>query len=154
MSSSLLLVEDDESDIIFLKRAFLKAELTHPMHAVQDGQSAIGYLSGTAPFDDRARHPLPTHVLLDLKLPEKSGFEVLEWIRREARFRDLPVAILTSSSEVSDIRRAKEFGANCYLVKPMGFSQLVDIARSIDEWIRTGKAPAAGAWPHEAAAGR
>jgi DNA-binding response OmpR family regulator len=63
---------------------------------------------------------------------------------------DLPVAILTSSREVSDIRRARELGATCYLVKPMGFSLLVEIVRGIDAWIRTGTLPGSG-WPDIAA---
>lgn len=144
--SVVLLVEDDESDILFLKRAFLKTGMPHPLHVVQDGLAAIDYLSGASPYSDRSRHPLPTQVLLDLKLPEKSGFEVLEWIRGEKALRDLPVAILTSSRESSDIRRAKELGATCYLVKPMGFTQLLEVARTIGEWIRSGKVPVAG-WP-------
>jgi CheY-like chemotaxis protein len=145
-SRCVLLVEDDDSDVIFLKRAFVKAGLPHRLQVVEDGGRAVGYLAGTGPYADREKYPMPTHVLLDLKLPEKTGFEVLEWIRAQPSLQALPVAILTSSSEGSDIRRAKELRADCYLVKPMSFNGLLELTKSIDEWIRTSRCPAASQW--------
>lgn len=143
----ILLVEDDESDVIFLKRAFQKTGIAHPLRVAEDGRKAISYLSGDGEYADRTRHPLPTHVLLDLKLPEKSGFEVLEWIRKTPTLGALHVSILTSSSEGRDLRRARDLGADCYLVKPMSFSVLQELARGIDEWVRTGRVPEANQWP-------
>ncbi|HVE41172.1 MAG TPA: response regulator [Planctomycetota bacterium] len=143
--TSILLVEDDENDVTFLKRAFGKVEMTVPLQVVGNGRLAIDYLGGTGRFSDRTKHPAPTHLLLDLKLPEKSGFEVLQWIRGVPALKDLRVAILTSSSEGPDLQRAKELEADCYLVKPMSFAGLLDVAKAIDEWVRLGRTPSADA---------
>lgn len=145
----ILLVEDDESDIIFLKRAFEKVGFAYPLQVAETGKKAVDYLSGTGRFADRGAFPLPTHVLMDLKLPEKSGLEILEWIRTRPELQGLKVTILTSSSEKRDLRRAKELGAACYLVKPMSFSVLLELARGIVDWISTGRLPGGCQWPPE-----
>ncbi|RPH37710.1 MAG: response regulator [Planctomycetota bacterium] len=147
-----LLVEDDESDVLFLKRAFKKAGLSHRLEVVMNGRAAVQYLSGGGSYADREKHPMPSHILLDLKLPEKSGFEVLEWIRSDPELKDLHVSILTSSSESADIRKAKLLRADCYLVKPMSFSALLEVVASLDEWIRTDRVPAASLWADDAPA--
>jgi CheY-like chemotaxis protein len=149
-----LLVEDDQNDILFLKRAFKKAGLTHGLQAVRDGREALHYLSGIGGYADRGRYPMPSHVLLDLKLPEKSGFEVLEWIRSDPGLKDLPVSVLTSSCEGADIHKAKQLRADCYFVKPMSFNGLLEVVGSLDEWIRTGRIPASSHWPADAPASR
>lgn len=77
-----------------------------------------GKIIGAGKFSDRARHPLPSLVFLDLKLPYLSGFDVLEWLRQQAPFKELPVVVLTSSSEDRDRERAKELGVKAYFVKP------------------------------------
>jgi DNA-binding response OmpR family regulator len=74
---------------------------------------------------------MPRLVLLDLKMPRLSGFDVLSWLRGEESFRELPVVILTSSSHESDIKRAYDLGAHSYLVKPVGFDALVELAKSL-----------------------
>ena len=147
-----LLVEDDESDILFLERAFRKVGMAHRLEVVKNGREALQYLSGDGPYADREKHPRPSHVLLDLKLPEKSGFEVLEWIRSTPELEDLHVSILTSSSESADIQKAKLLRADCYLVKPMSFTALLETVASLDEWIRTGRVPATSLWPDVAPA--
>lgn len=152
MNPCILVVEDDESDVLFLERAFRKAGLAVPIHTVGNGKQVIAYLSGVAPFDDRKGYPLPTHLILDLKLPEKSGLEVLEWIRQRSDLGALPVAILTSSSESSDIRRSRELSADCYFVKPMSFEGLVAIVEVIGEWVKSGVLPNVGSWPSETGA--
>src|SRR5882672_4943536 len=135
----LLLVEDDESDVLFLKRAFQKAGATFRLQVAQTGRDAIAYLAGEGAYADRSAFPAPTHVLLDLNLPEKPGLEVLEWIRSVPALSGIHVSILTSSRESRDLRRGRELGAECYLVKPMSFAVLLDLARSLNEWIRTGQ---------------
>ena len=127
MTSSpvILLVEDDPSDILFLKRAFERIAVRHPLVLADTGRRAIELLSAVGAQTDRIADPAPTHILMDLKLPEQSGLEVLEWIRRESSFRTIPVSILTSSKEERDIRRAKELGVDCYFVKPMSFTMLL-----------------------------
>ena len=112
-----LLVEDDEDDVFFMQRAFKEAGLKNPLHVVSNGEEAIDYFAGHREFADREKYPLPDMVLLDLKMPGLNGFEVLAWLRQQTRF-NFPVAVLTSSSEELDFRRARELGASCYLLKP------------------------------------
>ncbi|HMJ89412.1 MAG TPA: response regulator [Candidatus Acidoferrum sp.] len=120
----ILLVEDNEDDIFFMQRAFEKAELTNPLHVIMDGHEAINYLDGRGGFADRAAHPFPDFIFLDLKLPFVDGFEVLTWLRQEKK-SSVPVAVLSSSPEEVDMRRARELGASCYLIKPPDVSMLL-----------------------------
>lgn len=127
MSFILLWVEDDPDDILLGERALIKAGFEKPM-IVRDGDRAISYLSGKEEFSDRTRFPMPSLVLLNLKLPRMSGFEVLKWIRGAGGQRRMPVVILSSSQEQNDINRAYDDGANAYLVKPVEsriFAELV-----------------------------
>ncbi|MFO1500226.1 MAG: response regulator [Verrucomicrobiota bacterium] len=115
--SVFLLVEDNEDDAFFMQRAFQAAGLKNPLHIVTDGEQAVDYMSGQHGFSDRSKYPLPDMIFLDLKMPGLNGFDVLRWIRHD-RKSDVPVAVLTSSSEEIDCRKARELGANCYLLKP------------------------------------
>ena len=130
--SPILLVEDDENDVILLRRAFSQAHVTNRLVVVSDGEAAIAYLSNQAPYEDRVAFPTPILVLLDLKLPRKSGLEVLEWLKEQTSIRRTPVVVLTSSAESRDINRAYDLGANSYLVKPVRFSDLADMVRTLD----------------------
>ena len=126
-----LLVEDNEDDVLFVRRAFRRAKLSNPLHVVEDGDAAVAYLSGEGAHADRARHPLPTLILLDLKLPRRSGLEVLEWLRGQPGLRRTPVVVLTSSRDGSDVDRAFDLGASGYLVKPVDFDGLLEMVRTI-----------------------
>jgi CheY-like chemotaxis protein len=128
---TVLLVEDSEDDQILIRRAFAKAKLANPLHVAEDGDKAVAYLAGEGPYADREKHPLPTIILLDLKLPRRSGHEVLEWLRAHPDLRRIPVVILTSSAESEDVRRAYELGANSYLVKPVAFEGLMEMVRTL-----------------------
>ena len=130
ISHPILHVEDREEDVFLLQHAFRKAEINNPVHVVKDGGEAIEYLSGTGKFRDRNRFPLPCTVLLDLKLPRKTGLEVLEWIRKREDFENMVVLVLTSSNEPSDLNRAYKLGANSYLVKPPTAMQLLELAKA------------------------
>jgi CheY-like chemotaxis protein len=127
---AILLVEDNEDDVFLMKRALKAAQIANPLFVVEDGQQAVDYLSGTGQFSDRQAHPFPAVVFLDLKLPMKSGLEVLEWIRAQEHLENLVVLVLTSSSEPSDLKRAYSLGANSYLVKPPTANQLLDLAKA------------------------
>ena len=135
--NSILLVEDNPDDVALFKRALHKAELDYPLQVVGDGEAAIAYLSGEGLYADRNNHPLPRLVLLDLKLPRKSGHEVLEWMRSQPELRRLPVVVLTTSREISDINRAYDHCANSYLVKPFSFDGLMDMVRTLHSyWLK------------------
>ena len=140
---AVLLVEDDPNDVTLTQRAFERAGLINPLHVLTDGEQAIGYLSGEGLYADREQHPLPLLMLLDLKLPKVSGFEVLEWLRRVPNIRRLPVVVLTSSDQSPDINRAYDHGANSYLVKPVNFERLLELIRTLGlYWITTNHGPA------------
>ena len=128
---AILVVEDNPDDVLLLERAFRKANLLNPVHVVSDGQAAIDYLSGVAPYGDRAKYPIPALVLLDLKLPKRTGHEVLEWIRAHPGLRRLPVAVLTTSRESPDVNRAYDLGANSYLAKPVDFDALLNLVKTL-----------------------
>jgi DNA-binding response OmpR family regulator len=132
----ILLVEDSPSDVLLIQRAFRKANVTVPLQVVTDGEAAVFYLSGQEPYSDRIRHPLPVLILLDLKLPRKSGAEVLQWLRQQPVLNRLPVVVLTSSKEYADINQVYDLGANAYMVKPVAFDNLVDIVKTLNmHWI-------------------
>jgi CheY-like chemotaxis protein len=140
--TAILLVEDDANDVILIRRAFAKAGIKNPVHAVEDGDAAVAYLAGEGTYADRGDHPLPGVVLLDLKLPRRSGLEVLEWVRQSSTLRRLPIVVLTSSRESADVNRAYDLGANSYLVKPVGFDALTDLVRLLQGyWVGWNEKP-------------
>lgn len=128
---TVLLVEDDPNDRLIVHNAFERAASEIRVRMCVDGEDAVAYLSGTGEYADRTAFPLPDVVLLDLKLPRKSGLEVLGWMRDRDPFRSLPVFILSSSQERSDIDLAFALGANGYLVKEVDIKALRGVARGI-----------------------
>lgn len=114
----ILLVEDNPSDVDLTRRAFEKAHIVNPLVVVEDGQEALDYL-----FGEGARDSLPALTLLDLKLPRISGLEVLQRIRGNPHTRRMPVVILTSSREESDLAASYDLGVNSYVRKPVDFEQ-------------------------------
>src|SRR3712207_1901037 len=109
--STVLLVEDNEDDAELILYAFEKAAIANPVVTVTDGDAAVAYIQGTGGYLDRERHPLPGLILLDLKLPRRSGFEVLDAIRKHVPAQHTPVVVLTSSDQTADIERAYKLGA-------------------------------------------
>jgi CheY-like chemotaxis protein len=139
---TILLVEDDPNDVLLIERAFRRANLANPLRVVGDGEAALAYLSGELPYTDRDRYPMPLMILLDLKLPRKSGLEVLAWLRQQPGLKRLPVVVLTSSREASDINRAYDLGANSYLVKPVDFDALLDMVKNLNlYWLLLNEKP-------------
>lgn len=139
---TVLLVEDDPDDVFFLRDAFKKAGMPDALRVVRDGEEAVAYLLGLAAYADRTLHPLPALVLLDLKLPRKSGLEVLEWRRGRPELMRIPVLVLTSSQSEDDMNKAYEFGANSYLVKPISSDAQLDMVKAIQGyWTALNKVP-------------
>ena len=137
----LLLVEDDPNDIHLFKRALAMAGDEIPLRVVRDGDEALAYLQGLGPFADRGLHPVPLLIVLDFKLPHRTGVEVLAWLRSEPLLKGIPVVILTSSQEPQDVARAQALGVDAYEVKPVHFPELREIVRSIRaRWVALSKA--------------
>jgi len=141
-SDTILHVEDSPEDVIILQYAFKQADIHNPVQVVTDGQQAIDYLSGHGQYADRLRFPLPSLILLDLKLPIKMGMQVLEWIRSQLRLKSLIVIILTSSIHEGDIKRAYDIGANAFLVKHPDTRMTIDMCKAIKQfWLLHNQPP-------------
>jgi len=139
----ILLVEDDDNDILLVNRAFSRSHLLNPLAVVKNGEDAMAYFMGIGPYRDRAEYPLPSLVLLDLKLPGMSGIEFLKWLRPQPGYGSTRVVVLTSSTLDRDVSEAYHVGANSFLVKPVDFERFVEIASSLaGYWLWTDKEPA------------
>src|SRR5215211_7677830 len=136
---TILLVEDDENDILFVRHALKKIGASVDIATVGDGQKAIDYLDANAV---RRAEPAPCLVLLDLNLPKKTGFQVLEWIRNQPVLKSVIVIIFTSSNVEADAARAYALCANSYLVKPSDPAALIELLGLVcDYWLEWNYAP-------------
>jgi CheY-like chemotaxis protein len=131
-----LLVDDSVNDALLMRTVFERAGFVQPLRFARDGDEAIAYLRGDGLYHDREKFPLPTAVLLDLNMPRKNGFEVLEWIRLQPTLRRLRVYILSASSRAQDIEQAYDLGANSYLVKPGNLDGLMVLAKCLVSWLK------------------
>jgi CheY-like chemotaxis protein len=139
---TILLVEDDPNDALLVRMAFQRTRSGIPLIILPNGLEAVNYLKGEGVYADRAKYPIPDIILLDLRMPLMSGFEVLQWIRERPGLKRLPVIVLTSSVQEADARTAYEAGANSYLVKPTDFNELVDSIKNLgDFWLDGSKLP-------------
>jgi CheY-like chemotaxis protein len=136
-TGTILLVEDNPVDVLLIRRAMKQAQVINPVQVVNDGDAAVQYLQGSDEFIDRSTYPLPMLVLLDLKLPRRNGFEVLQWLREQPLLRRLPVVILTSSGETPDLERAYDLGVNSYLIKPVEFEALRHLIATLTHYWST-----------------
>ena len=134
----ILLVEDDANEIFLVRRAFQKANLSNPLQVARDGQEAVDYLSRRGAFANTPPAPQPVLMLLDLKMPRKNGFEVIEWVRGQPDLQQMVVVVFSSSDLPADVNRAYDLGANTYVVKPADFEELVRVIKFLeDSWLST-----------------
>jgi CheY-like chemotaxis protein len=132
MTSLLVLhVEDDDNDVLLMRRAWMKAGVRHRLQTVSDGEEAIRYLSGEGPYVNRVEHPMPTLVLLDLNLPKVLGLEVLKWIRAQPSLAGLRVIVFSSSTREADRSAAAALGATAYFVKPNRYDNWVAMVTAL-----------------------
>lgn len=122
----ILLVEDNPMDVDLTRRAFNRRKIKHPIEVARDGEEVLGLISAW-----EERRPLPILILLDLKLPKVDGLEVLRQLKSHPRFHVIPVVVLSTSTEDSDIQVAYQEGANSYIVKPVDFDQFMQIVEHI-----------------------
>jgi CheY-like chemotaxis protein len=138
----ILLAEDTDDDVQMVRRAFKLAGMDIPLQVVSDGEQAIAYLNGEGKFANRAEYPLPDLFLLDLKMPRKNGFEVLEWLRGHPTLAPLRTVVLTTSDEIRDVNRAYRLGANSFLTKPLDFTDFRDTLQAMfNYWLLKTRAP-------------
>ena len=127
----ILLVEDSDEDAELTVRALKQRKLANDLFRVKDGAEALEFIFATGAYANRGDRPKPRVVLLDLKLPKVDGMEVLRQLKSDADLRTIPVVMLTSSREESDLVRSYKLGVNAYVVKPVDFSEFMDAVRQI-----------------------
>jgi CheY-like chemotaxis protein len=128
-SVELLLVEDYEDDIILIEEAFAGARVMNVINNVRDGEAALAYLRREGPYKDAVR---PGLILLDINMPKKNGFEVLEGIKADPRLQSLPVIMLTTSEREEDIVRSYAHGACSYIRKPVSLERFIDVVKKFE----------------------
>ena len=141
-AKTILLIEDNPSDIELTRRALDRSRVSNELVVVQDGQEALDYLFGSGPYAGRDAAALPGVALLDLKLPKVPGLEVLRAIRDDPRTRRLPVVILTSSNEEQDVSCCYDLGVNSYIQKPVDFERFAEAIRTLGSyWLMLNEPP-------------
>jgi CheY-like chemotaxis protein len=138
MSPTILIVDDDESYGILLPRILEKVGSTFALRFVGDGEQAIHYLSGQGKYDDRNSFPLPSLILLDLKMPRVDGFEVLTWKANRNELQSIPVIVWSSSDLPADKEKALALGAEHYIFKPMQFERMAEIFGWLNQFLLNG----------------
>jgi CheY-like chemotaxis protein len=128
----ILLVEDCTEDASLVQRAFKKWGISNTVHVVPDGEHAVEYLSGTGEYSDRDRHPQPCLALLDLNLPQMSGFEVLEWLRSRPDLATLPVVVLSGTKDPTHFEQAQRLGANACVIKTLDLAELYELIQHLN----------------------
>ncbi len=133
-SLTILLAEDNGDDVFLLTQALRKIGWAPSFHVVSDGAEAVAYLEGSGDYGDRRRHPFPDILLLDLNMPRRNGFEVLEWIRKDSPCHGLVVHVFSASARPADVKRAYDLNANSYVVKPTSMSELIAFVSALRTW--------------------
>lgn len=127
----ILLVDDEPSNVLLIRRAIAKMKCCIRLQTVEDGEQAVNYLKEMVNQIPLKPHPLPDLVLTDIKMPRMNGMELLAWIKQQPELMNLPVIVLSSSGELDDIHQATELGASSYIVRPGSFSELVEAMQQI-----------------------
>ena len=130
-NKTILLIEDNPSDIELTRRALTKSRICNDLVVVEDGVDALEYLFCTGSFATRNCDEMPTLILLDLHLPRVDGLEVLKQVRSNPRTSRIPVVVLTSSREDIDVAACYDNGANSYIRKPVDFSQFSEAVNQL-----------------------
>jgi CheY-like chemotaxis protein len=135
----ILLVEDNPGDIDLMKEALEGAKVWNRLHVAEDGEQALDFLFQRGQYTEA---PRPDLILLDLNLPKRDGREVLEEIRADADLTEIPIVILTTSQADEDVARAYRLHANCYIAKPVSFTQFLRVIQAIEDfWLTVVKLP-------------
>lgn len=128
----ILLVEDSSQDANLVLSSFKKWGITNPVQVVTDGEHAVDYLSGQGEYVDRIRYPLPSLALLDLHLPQMTGMEVLQWIRSQPKFANLPIVVLSGTKDPTHFEQAQRFGANACVAKTLELTGLQELIQHLN----------------------
>ena len=133
---TILIAEDDADDTFLLKHAFSKTGLKCELRFVRNGEEAIAYLQGKAPYDDRETFPEPSLVLLDLKMPMVDGYQVLQWVQTRPELKSLPVLVHSGSVLPQDKERTAKLGAKEYHVKGFTVAERIELFQGLSQrWL-------------------
>jgi CheY-like chemotaxis protein len=146
----ILLVDDNPHDVVLIRLAFRRVGIIDTIHLVKDGGEAMRYINGEGAYADRHQFPIPTLILLDLKMPQTSGFEVLQWIRSRPELAGVTVVVMSGSRNDADIERAYSLGANSYLVKPTRFEDMVRMMETLKDYTARRRSSSAPLFPRSA----
>ncbi len=127
-----LMAEDDEHDIVAVKRAWKKGKINNPLYIVNDGEECLDYLHQRGKYSEQGTAPRPGILLLDIKMPKMDGLAVLEYVRKNDEFHRLPVIILTTSKDEADRLKSYDLQANAYIIKPIGFDNFSKAVNTIN----------------------
>lgn len=134
-----LLVEDNEGDVRLIKEAFSESKIEKNFSVAKDGEDALNYLYARGKYSERTK---PDIILLDINLPKKNGFEVLETIKNDPDLKKIPVIMLSSSSSEDHILKSYDLSANCYVTKPVDFDEYTLAVKTIEDfWFTRAKLP-------------
>ncbi len=143
-SDTILLAEDNQDDVLLVRRAFQRCGFVNPIEVVPNGVEAIKYLKGQGDYGNREMYPIPSVLLLDLKMPILSGFDVLKWVRSHPEWKVLPVIVLTTSFYGPDIDKAYDLGANSFLTKSVDLDEFIGTIRQLGQFWLHSKLPTSG----------
>ncbi|MEB3356947.1 MAG: response regulator [Synechococcales bacterium] len=140
----ILMADDDESDRVLTRHAFEESCIANPFYFVRDGEELMEFLHRRGAYCNALDAPRPGLILLDLNMPRKNGWEALQEIKADASLCHIPVVVLTTSQQKEDVLRSYDLGVNSFIIKPVKFDQLVQIARCIGRyWLEIGTLPPA-----------
>ncbi len=138
-SLQVLLVEDNEGDVRLIKEAFSESKIDKTFSVARDGEEALNYLYARGKYADRTK---PDIILLDINLPKKNGFEILESIKSDPVLKKIPVIMLSSSSSEEHVTKSYDLNANCYVTKPVDFDEYTQAVKIIEDfWFQMAKLP-------------
>jgi CheY-like chemotaxis protein len=138
MSGAVLLVEDSKRDAEAIEVLLRSVGVSNQVIAVHDGAQAIAYLNGDDPYSDRQKFPFPSVLLLDLRMPEIDGFDVLEWIKSQPQLNQFLIVVLSAYDGIREVTHAYSLGAKSFLVKPCNRDDMKNLLKSFPEyWIQS-----------------
>lgn len=147
--STILIVDDQPNDLVFIENSFRAIGVTDPIHVVHDGQEAISYMMGEGKYSDRSKYAYPTFITIDLKMPGADGFAVLEHLKNNPAWAIIPTVILTSSRDPDDIKKAYMLGASSYHVKPDSLEDLRQLLKVLHDYWMTCEVPQVDSTGHQ-----
>lgn len=131
---TILIADDDNDDRMLIKEALIESRLKNGLRFVEDGEQLMDYLLNRGEYKDKEKNPSPGLILLDLNMPKKDGREALREIKADPALRSIPVIVLTTSKAEEDIIKTYNLGVNSFITKPVSFSALVDIMKTLNKY--------------------